>query len=138
MILRFSDSELTKDATGIVSLSMVEPPTYENKLEIFGTKAAMHIDHRGAAFIADNKSNAWEQVRVPLGRNLCGMPDTGFPRGFLEFAPKIVGAIREGRASFEHAPTFEDGLKTQRVLDAARESDRLRSAIDPRGLMVYC
>ncbi len=130
MVLRFSDSELTEDATGIVSLSMVEPPTYENRLEIFGTKAAMLIDHRGAAFIADNKSDAWEQVKVPLGRNLPGMPDTGFPRGFLEFAPKILEAIREGKASFEHAPTFEDGLKTQLVLDAARESNRLRCAID--------
>jgi predicted dehydrogenase len=41
----------------------------------------------------------------------------------MQFAPKIVDAIRDGRTSVEHAATFADGLVVQRVLDAARKSN---------------
>ncbi|HMJ09199.1 MAG TPA: hypothetical protein VK468_09345, partial [Pyrinomonadaceae bacterium] len=52
-----------------------------------------------------------------------GVADTGFSRGFMQFAPKIVDAIRDGRTSVEHAATFADGLAVQRLLDAARKSN---------------
>ena len=58
------------------------------------------------------------------------MPDTGFPIGFMHFAPRIVDAIANGETTIEHAATFADGLAVQRVLDAARESDRTSSAVD--------
>jgi predicted dehydrogenase len=41
----------------------------------------------------------------------------------MDFAPKIVEAIREGKSEVEYAATFEDGLKVQRVIDAARRSN---------------
>ena len=47
-----------------------------------------------------------------------------FARGFMEFAPKIIDAVRRGKTAVEHAATFEDGLKVQIVLDAARESNK--------------
>jgi predicted dehydrogenase len=124
MLLRFADSDLCADATGLVSVSMVELPEYVNQMEIFGTDGAIMIDHVGKLFIARNGENAWAPVEVPVADTVDGYPDTGFPRGFMEFAPRIVEAIREGRDSIEYAATFEDGLKVQRVEDAARESSR--------------
>lgn len=123
MLLRFADSDLADDATGLVSVSMVEQPEYVNRLEFFGTEGAVRVDHRGEVFVAKTAAKEWSQIDVELGAPVPGVPDTGFSRGFMEFAPKIVEAIREGKGEIEHAATFEDGLNVQRVLDAARESD---------------
>jgi predicted dehydrogenase len=124
MLLRFADGELTADATGLVSVSMVEQPEYVNRLEFFGTEGAMRIGHRGEIEIAKNGETGWTPVDVELGRAIEGVADTGFSRGFMEFAPRMIEAIRNGESSIEHAATFADGVKVQRVLDAARESDR--------------
>lgn len=35
--LRFADSDLTEDATGNISLSMVEFPDYQHSIEFVGT-----------------------------------------------------------------------------------------------------
>lgn len=123
MLLRFADSDLTDDATGLVSVSMVEPPEYISRLEIFGTDGALRIDHRGDLFVAKNGESDWTEIKVEFGKAVPTYPDTGFPRGFMEFAPKIIEAIREGRSEIEYAAVFEDGLTVQRVQDAARESN---------------
>ena len=123
MLLRFADSELSEDATGLVSVSMTEGPSYENRLELFGTDGAMRIGHRGEVFTAGNGMSEWQHVETDLGTGIDGVADTGFSRGFMQFAPKIVEAIRTGRTVVDHAATFSDGLAVQKVLDAARESD---------------
>ncbi|MGQ0541795.1 MAG: Gfo/Idh/MocA family protein [Blastocatellia bacterium] len=129
MLLRFSDSELTYDATGLVSVSMVEQPEYVNCLEFFGSDGAMRIDHRGEVFLAKNGETEWTSVDVNFGKPIPGVTDTGFLRGFMEFAPKMIDAIRSGSTALEYAATFEDGLKVQRVLDAARESNATGAAV---------
>jgi predicted dehydrogenase len=123
MLLRFADSELTDDATGLVSASMLEQPEYVNRLEIFGTDGAIRIDHRGEVFITKSGEVDWTEIEVGFGEPIPGVADTGFSRGFMEFAPKIVEAIRERKIEIDYAATFEDGLKVQRVLDAARRSN---------------
>jgi predicted dehydrogenase len=123
MLLRFTDSDLTDDATGLVSVSMTEQPEYLNRLEFFGTDGAMRIDHRGELFIAKLGDTKWTAIDVDLGRPVEGVADTGFARGFMEFAPRLVDAIGRGDSEIENAATFEDGLKVQHVLDAARKSD---------------
>jgi predicted dehydrogenase len=123
MLLRFADGDLTDDATGLVSVSMVEQPEYVNRLEFFGTEGAIRIDHRGELWIAKNGELKWRSIAVDLGLAIPGGADSGFARGFMEFAPRIVEAIRSASTRVDHAATFEDGLKVQRVLDAARESD---------------
>lgn len=129
MLLRFADSELTNDATGLVSVSMVEFPEYLNRFEIFGTEGAIRIDERGELYIAKAGEQDWRLVESDLGHAVAGAVDTGFSRGFNEFAPKIIEAILSGSNSIEHAATFEDGHKVQRVLDAARESNLSGRAI---------
>lgn len=123
MLLRFSPGLVTDDATGLASVSMIEQPGYMNRIEFFGTTGAMRVDHRGELYIAKNGESEWTRIDSDLGTTLPGMPDTGFARGFLFFAPEIVKAVAEGRTTIENAATFEDGLAVQRVLDAARESD---------------
>ncbi len=124
MILRFADNELTGDATGLVSVSMTEYPAYKNRLELYGTEGAIAVEHRGEVFVANAGEDAWREIEVGLGEHIPGVADTGFSRGFMEFAPVIVDAIREGKGTVENAATFEDGLNIQRVLDASRESNR--------------
>jgi predicted dehydrogenase len=129
MILRFADGKLSGDATGLVSVSMSELPEYLNRLEFFGTDGAMKIDHRGELSIAKNGDSEWREMKVDLGVAIPGAADTGFSRGFMSFAPRIVEAIHSGAGSIDHAATFSDGVRVQRVLDAARLSNGDRKAI---------
>jgi predicted dehydrogenase len=121
MLLRFADGDLTEDATGNVSLSVVEAGKPEHRLEIFGA--------RGAYMIEDNQlwhSNVgdaeWKKIRTDQGELAKGMRDNDWSRGFTAFACKIVDALREGRTTVDGAATFADGYRTQLVLDAARRA----------------
>ena len=122
LIIRFAESDLTEDATGIVSISMVEYPNYQNVIEFFGTSGALRVNYRGEIEMAKAGETDWREIDVGLGSRVEGVADTGFSRGFMEFAPKIVEAIRDG-TEIEHAAYFEDGVKVQKVLDAAHESN---------------
>jgi predicted dehydrogenase len=123
MMVQFRDSELTENASGLISVSMAEPPEYKNLIELFGTAGSMRIGNFGELSIAKLGDADWTQIDVDHPKAAEGMPDTGFSRGFMKLAPKIVEAVRSGGSSIPHAATFEDGLRVQRVLDAARESD---------------
>ncbi|MFZ1701260.1 MAG: Gfo/Idh/MocA family oxidoreductase [Pyrinomonadaceae bacterium] len=129
MLLRFADGEITEDATGLVSVSMTENPKYQNTMEFYGTAGAMRVGHLGEVWIAKAGESDWTEIDVDLGDLLPGMPDTGFARAFLKFAPKIVDAIRRGETSIEHAATFADGVRVQWILDAARESNSTGRAV---------
>ena len=83
MLLRFADSELTDDATGLVSVSMVEQPEYVNRLEFFGTDGAMRVDHRGEVFLAKTVKETGPRSKLRFGRPIPNVPDTGFSRGFM-------------------------------------------------------
>lgn len=129
MLLRFTDSDLTEDATGIVSISMTEMPEYRNRIEFYGTNGSMRIDHRGELYLAKRGEDDWTEIKTDLGTAIDGVPDTGFARAFSAFAPRIIDAIRCGLVSIPHAATFEDGVRVQRVLDGARESDATRKVV---------
>jgi predicted dehydrogenase len=122
MLLQFADSSLTRNATGLVACSMSEPPEYMNRVELFGDKGTMRIDNVGELYLAGSGESEWKRVEVD--EPIAGSPnDNGFARGFKYIAPKIVEAILAGKKSVEGAATFEDGVRVQRVLDAARESN---------------
>jgi len=123
MLLRFHDSELTDDATGLVSISMSEYPRYKSLLEIFGTSGAMRIGQNGELDMAKADENDWTRLETDLGQPIQGVADTGFSRAFMQFAPEIILAIRSGKGTIEHAATFDDGVLVQKVLDAACESN---------------
>jgi predicted dehydrogenase len=123
MLLRFANSDITDDATGLVSVSMTEGPKYKNRIEFYGDSGAIRVGPRGNVYVTNADEKEWREVEVDLGTAIESVPDTGFSRGFMAFAPRIIEAIREGRNEIENAATFEDGLRVQEVLDAARKSD---------------
>ncbi|MGI8555964.1 MAG: hypothetical protein ACR2LT_06370, partial [Pyrinomonadaceae bacterium] len=129
LILRFAENNLTTDATGIVSISMTEYPKYQNRIEFFGTEGAIRIEQRGEVFTAKANETNWTQIETDLGKAVAGVGDTGFSRGFMSFAPKIVEAILDGETKIEHAATFADGVKVQKVLDAAHKSNESGCAV---------
>jgi len=122
LLLRFAESELTKDATGNVSLSMVEPGKAEHRLEIFGSRGALKINDEGELWRASVGTGEWEKVETERGLLAPGMRDGGWARGFTAFSKQIVAALREGRTTVDGAATFDDGYRVQVVLDAARRS----------------
>ncbi len=122
LILRFEDSELTKGATATISLSVVESGRPEHCLEVFGSKGALKIEESGELWRAQTGAGDWSRVETERGPLAEGMRDGGWSRGFTLFARAIVEALREGRNAVEGAATFEDGYRTQLVLDAAHRS----------------
>jgi predicted dehydrogenase len=98
-------------------------------MEFYGTRGSMRIGYRGEQFTAANTDHDWTPVAVDLGRQLKGLPDTGFAGAFVGFAPHIIRAMQNGNSTVDGAATFGDGLEVQRVLDAARESHRSRCAV---------
>ena len=122
LLLRFAESELTEGATGNVSLSMVESGRPEHRLEIFGALGALMIEESGELWQAKVGDAEWQRVETERGELAQGMRDGGWARGFTAFSSKIVEALRAGRRTVEGAATFEDGYRTQLVLDAARQS----------------
>ena len=129
LIIRFNESGLTEDATGLISISMVEYPNYQNLIEFFGTRGALRVNFRGEIEMAKAGETDWQTIKSDLGKKVEGVHDTGFSRGFMAFAPRIVEAIQNGDTKIEHAATFADGVKVQKVLDAARESNEEKRSV---------
>lgn len=133
MILRFTDSDLTEDATANVSLSMVEFPDYQHSIEFVGTEGSLKVLYLGEIFLTKKGESDWTQIDVELEKSINGIFNSGFPSGFVAFAPKIIEAIQMGKTEIEQAATFADGLEVQRILDAARQSNETGSKIVTRG-----
>ena len=128
ILLRFADSDLTENATANVSLSMVEFPDYQHSVEFVGTSGSMRIGYNGEILLT-NGAEGWREIETKINRNIEGVPDTGFSRGFTAFAAAIIETLRAGKTVVENAATFEDGLKVQIILDAVRESNKTGTVI---------
>jgi predicted dehydrogenase len=122
LLLRFADAELTEGTTGSVSLSMVEAGKPEHRLELFGSRGALMIEENGELWHSRVSDGEWKRVEAGAGDLAAGMRDSGWARGFTAYSRQIVDALRAGRTTVEGAATFEDGYRTQLVLDAARRS----------------
>lgn len=122
LLLRFADSALTNNTTGVVSMSMVESGAPEHRLEIFGERGALMVKEPDELWHSTTGSGQWTHIETPQTETAQGMRDSGWARGFTTFARRIVEALQEGAQSVEGAATFDDGYETQLVLDAARLS----------------
>jgi predicted dehydrogenase len=122
LLLRFADTELTEGATGNASMSLVEPGKPEHRMEIFGSSGALMIEESGELWQSQVGEGEWKRVETDRGELAPGMRDGGWARGFTAFSKRIVEALRAGRTTVAGAATFEDGYRTQLVLDAARRA----------------
>jgi predicted dehydrogenase len=123
VLLRFNDGELTEGATANVSMSMVEAGEPQHLLEIFGADGALRLGENGELERSAVGDGKWQRVEIDQGELAPGLKDSGWARGFTGYSRQIVEAISEGRTTVGGAATFEDGYRTQLVLDAARRSD---------------
>jgi len=123
MMLRFTDSTLTRRTTGTASLSVVESGKHLNQLEVYGTTGALMVEEDGELWHSPAGSAAWRPVQVDQDTIAPGMKDGSWSRGFTALACAIVDALREDRKTVEGAAAFEDGYRIQLVLDAARASN---------------
>ena len=120
MLVNFADGGAAERADGVVSISMAEAGAPEHAVEVFGTEGALRLAGAGSLFRARVGGGAWERVETEDAPLAPGLRDNEWSRGFTVFAREIVAALRAGRAEVEGAATFEDGRRTQLVLDAAR------------------
>ena len=131
LLLRFADGGLTDAATGNVSMSLVEAGKPEHLLEIFGSDGALRIGEVGDLWRSKVGAGEWQAVQVDREELAPGLRDSGWARGFTTFSQQIVNALREGRTTVEGAATFEDGYRTQLVLEAARRSNESKRSVPP-------
>jgi len=130
LILKFHEGEFVDDASATISVSMTEYPEYQNRTEIFGETGSLRIDALGELWIGKADSPEWRPIEVDLGRALPGVPETGFSRAFVTMLPYVIGAIQSGTMKIDLAATFDDGVRVQRVLDAAMESAKTERVIE--------
>ncbi len=122
MLVHFSGGDvLAQGATGVIAMSVVEPGEPEHRVEVFGSDGALKIDD-GKLFRAKVGGRAWELIETESAPLAEGMGDNEWSRGLTIFAREIVETLRAGRNVVEGAATFEDGHRTQLVLDAARSA----------------
>jgi predicted dehydrogenase len=121
LLLRFQDTALTSGATGAISMSVVESGRPEHRLEIFGSRGALMLDGDNL-WRSVTGAGRWEQVEVERLELAEGMRDSDWSRGFTTYARAITQALRDGDNTIEDAATFEDGYRTQLVLDGAHRS----------------
>lgn len=122
MLLNFADGEVTERATGVVALSMTEAGEPEHTIEVFGSEGALRVTREGVLRHARVGEGAWREVETGRAPLADGLRDNEWSRGFTAFSREIVAALAEGRDIIEGAATFDDGHRTQLVLDAARAS----------------
>lgn len=129
-LLTLNDGPVTKETTALVAVSMTQSPEYVNRVEFFGSKGSLRVEHRGEVFYAGKDDEAWRPIDVDLGESFPGVPDTGFARAFAAFAPILLEAIGKGETEVVNAATFADGVLVQKVIDAARASNRERRTVN--------
>jgi predicted dehydrogenase len=122
LTVKFVDTEHTSQATGILTMSMIEPGAPENRLEVFGSKGALAVDSGRRLLFSALGDGKWTEVQADEAPLANGMRRNEWSEGFTVFARKIVEAISKGATEIPEAATFEDGHRHQQVLDAARKS----------------
>jgi predicted dehydrogenase len=120
LLVNFEDGGACERATGVVAVSMTEAGRPEHTVEVFGASGALRLEGAGRLFRARVGRGEWERVEAEEAPLAEGMRDSEWSRGFTVFAREIVEALREGRTTVEGAADFDDGHRTQLVLDAAR------------------
>src|SRR2546421_3125521 len=120
LLLNFADAEATERATGVVCLSMAEAGSPEHSVAVFGSEGALKVEGAGRLWRARVGAGEWREAETEAAPLAPGLRDNEWSRGFTVFAREIVAALGEGRNDVECAATFDDGHRTQLVLDAAR------------------
>jgi predicted dehydrogenase len=119
LLLNFVDGGAAESATGVVTISMIEAGSPEHSVEVFGSDGALKIDGVGELRRARVGGGQWQRIETEHTPLAEGLRDNEWSRAFGVFAREIVAALAEGRTEIDGAATFDEGHRTQLVLDAA-------------------
>jgi len=120
LLVNFEDGGAAEGATGVVAISLAEPGAPEHTVEVFGSEGSLRLDGAGRLWRARVGESAWAAIETDDAPLAEGLRDNEWARGFTVFAREIIDALHGGRTEIEGAATFDDGHRTQLVLDAAR------------------
>jgi predicted dehydrogenase len=110
--------------TGSVSMTTVAHAYEGIRWEMHGTEGSLWLNGDGRLYGARRGWSEREELSLPDGLGPGPiLDDSHWARGTVLLARAIRDAIRAG-SGVPFAATFADGLRTQRVLDAARRSAR--------------
>ena len=106
------------------------------QLEVHGSAGTITLADDAIVRLHDPVSG-WQEVALQPGAERRGLPQaaTSYATAMLPFLDIVHAAVSEGRAS-EDLPTFQDGVESQRLLDAVRsaaESGRRQVLRGPGG-----
>lgn len=113
----------TSGALATVTISLVDGERV-HRIGIAGTEGTAEVTEQGALRMGRGVDRL---VEVPCDDGLppsveLGIPDTDWSRSFLRMARLLAHRILAGETTLPGAATFEDGHRTQLVLDAIRRS----------------
>jgi predicted dehydrogenase len=113
-----------------VFLSGVARHNMDNVTQIFGSEGTILLTNSDERLLLGEPGAAFEDISVAdPNADLPGVNKGIWNVSFVALMQELCGAVREGRPVREGA-TFEDGLRNQRVLDAAKRSHAERRWID--------
>lgn len=146
MMMRFGASSVALGSTSLMHVTTVGAYTWFS-FEVVGSLKTIRLDGAGRLWEITNDGAkkgrslldaprwkqiepilAWDQLVLQEKIRQSSLADHGiFAVGFAFLAHRIVDALRRHEKEVLDAATFADGLIIQKVLDAGRESHKLRS-----------
>jgi len=98
-----------------------------------GTEGSLILEPSGKLYGRHGAEKEFADLSAPsppFDASALKMPDTIWSRAFILYAAEMARALAAGRTTVPDAATFDDGLRSQEVLDALRESSRRGEWID--------
>lgn len=118
LLVRFASG-----VTGTIGVTAVASRYEGIEWTVHGTEGSLRIRTDGALVVQRHGDDGEEDLSIDDGLGPGPVLDgSQWARGFVLLARRLHTAIAGGTA-VDDAATFADGLRTQRVLDAARRSD---------------
>lgn len=113
-------------------ISNVEPDGRGHEINIVGEDGALHLVNRNIkdavyGFELTRVGSRTDDVEILMKSDLSQSDEDGRLAPFTSIAECFIQAIPQ---RLSPSPSFDDGLRVQRVLDAARESNRLGRRVD--------
>jgi predicted dehydrogenase len=92
------------------------------QLEVHGSEGTLALSDDRTVRLQRGDGD-WREVELPEAREAPGLPDTasGYASAMLPFLDRLHRSVVAGRPSGD-LPTFQDGVESQRLLDAARRA----------------
>jgi len=113
-----------------VFLSGVASHNMDNVTQVYGSEGTILLSNKDERLFVGRRGGELEDVTVrDSNADLPGVGKGIWNVSFVALMAELCAAVREGRPPREGA-TFEDGLRNQRVLDAAKRSHAERRWVD--------